>query len=298
MDNKKKKKNFYDISDEERKKEWEEVEQLVLQYQTYIDSEKKNLSKAAAEELIIRFSNLFKKYITLIKYGQIDFEDKEMKEFLVLFMDDYNLKKALRRKRCSADYKMQIYKKFNFIVETYGKLNEEDIMSDLYLCFLNVAKRYKQIGKNFCAYLYNVYRHEVARHIKKFTKNPLNIGYKNFQYEDCLNGESDAKINESYEDNYYESLTGLPDISWINGQSCSDEFNCLSPLQRKILIKYYMEDFNDKQISEITGSHINTVNHKRRVALDKLCEAMNVERSQIKRSRKSGKTAGIVKYKK
>ena len=74
--------NYKELTEEERKKEWEEVEQLVLQYQEYREDPELNyLSKEASQELLVRFQNLFKKYISLIKYGQIDFFDTEMKEF-------------------------------------------------------------------------------------------------------------------------------------------------------------------------------------------------------------------------
>jgi RNA polymerase sigma factor (sigma-70 family) len=283
----------FDLTEEEKKKEWDEIEQLILTYQTQFNGEESNEAKEAGNILINRFSPLFKKYITLIKYNQIDFEDFEMKQFVWLFMDDYNLKKALGRKKQSTEHKSQIYKKFNFVIETFGQLSEEDIISDLYMCFLTVAKRYKQTGRNFCAYLYNVYRHEVARHIKKHIKNPLNIQYKNLKYEDCVNGEHDIHIDLTYEDNYYESMTGLPDHTWIAGQSCGEAFAELTPSQRKILIKYYLEDWNDRQISENTGSHINTVNQKRRDALDQLCKTLNIPKSELKRNRKSGKKASL-----
>lgn len=286
----------FDLTEKERKKEWDEIENLVLTYQK---QHKEDFtgdireSRDAANILISRFSPLFKKYVTLIKYGQIDFDDLEMKQFVWLFIDDYELKKALNRKKQTSEQKSEIYRKFNFVLETYGQLTEEDILSDLYMCFLTLGKRYKQTGKNFCAYVYNVYRHEVARHIKKFINNPLNIQYKNYRYEDCINGEHDVHIDSTYEDNYYESVTGLPDHTWITGQSCADTFSCLSPTQRKILIKYYLEDWNDRQISENTGSHINTVNQKRRDALDKLCEVLGVPKTELKRNRKSGKKASL-----
>ena len=46
-------------------RDWNEVEELVLKYQTYIlstDPEEKELSKGPAEELLNRFAPLFKKY--------------------------------------------------------------------------------------------------------------------------------------------------------------------------------------------------------------------------------------------
>lgn len=287
-----------ELEEESKKKEeWDEIENLVLDFQKQFkeDStkEEKEYAKVCGDLLIAKFSPLFKKYLTLLKYTHIDFTDKEMKEFIVLFIDDYELKKALYRKKINATNRAEVYQKFNFVIETYGKVAEEDIVADLHMCFLTLAKRYKAIGKNFCAYVYNTYRHEVARHIKKFINNPLSIQYKNYQYEDCINGDKDVYIDISYEDNYYESSTGLPDLTWIQGQSCSEIFNKLTPFQRKILVKYYLEDWNDRQIAENMGAHINTVNQKRRDAIDLLCEEMGINKNTIKRSRKSGKKASL-----
>ena len=129
------------------------------------------------------------------------------------------------------------------------------------------------------------------KNIKKYIKNPLNISYKNLQYEDCINGTSDFEIQNSYEDNYYEDLTGIPNTSWIQGQNCSDIFSCLSPLDRKILVKYYLEEWKDGQIAENLGMHINTVNQKRRSAAKVIAEKLNLDLNSIKRTRKSGKRA-------
>lgn len=280
-----------------RKEEWDEIENLVLDFQKQFNEnasiEEKNYAEECGNMLINKFSPLFKKYLTLLKYTHIDFTDKEMKEFIALFIDDYELKKALFRKKINANNRAEVYQKFNFVIETYGKISEEDMISDLNMCFLTLAKRYKAIGKNYCAYVYNTYRHEVARHIKKFIQNPLSVQYKNYQYEDCINGEKDVHIDISYEDNYYESSTGLPDVTWIKGQSCSEAFNKLSAFQRRILIKYYLEDWNDRQIAENMGAHINTVNQKRRNAIDILCKELGINKSMIKRSRKSGKKASL-----
>ena len=102
-----------------------------------------------------------------------------------------------------------------------------------------------------------------------------------------------AKGVLEYEDNYYENLTGLPDISWINGQYCADIFKELTTFQRKILVKYYLEDWNDRQIAEYLGAHINTVNQKRREAIELLCLEQGVDKSTLKRSRNSGKKANL-----
>ena len=271
-------------------REWNEIEELVLSYQNYLILKNREQAVNPAFELLERFSPLFKKYLALIKHNQIDFNDMEQKSFVSLFMDDKVLRRMLNRKVTPNSYKSDIYQKSNFIKETYGVNNEEDIVYDLYICFLNVARRYKQIGKNFCAYLYNVYKHEVARFIKAYIKNPLSIPYKNFQYEDFINGSEDALIMEEQESSYYESLTGLPDISWVLGETCSNDFLFLTPLQRKIIVKYYLEDWSDRQIAESMGIQTSSINSKRREALILLCQHFDVDPSSLKRMRKSGTT--------
>lgn len=285
------------LEEEKRKEEWGEIEALVLNFQAQFAEDCTEVEKKYAQEcgniLVAKFSPLFKKYIQLFKYSNVDWTDRESKEFIALFLDDYELKKALFRKKITAANRAEIYAKFNFIIETYGKLDEEDILADLSMCLLILAKRYKNVGKNFCAYVYNAFRHEVARHIKKFVKNPLNIWYKNFEFEEWVNSSVTISNEIIYEDNYYESLTGLPDLTWINGQSCADIFNKLSVFQRKILIKYYLEDWNDRQIAQYLGAHINTVNQKRRDAITLLCKEAGVPKNELKRSRKSGKKASL-----
>lgn len=289
---------FYKVSDkqfEQRMAEWTEIENLVLSYQKqFQDNPTEDIideSRESAQKLLEKFSPLFKKYTTLLKTGQIDWDDLEMKQFVMNFIDDIELKRALARKKQKATYRNDIYQKFNFIIETYGELSEEEILLDLQTLMLTIAQRYKQMGKNFCAYVYNSYRYEVARHIKKFIKNPINITYKNLQYEDCINGNHNFELCQSYEDNYYEDLTGIPNMSWIQGQNCSDIFNCLSPLDRKILVKYYLEEWKDGQIADSLGMHINTVNQKRRSAAKVIAEKLNLDLNAIKRTRKSGKRA-------
>ena len=272
---------------EEELREWNEIEDLVMQYQNNLDKDKETC-KTATNELLIRFMPLFKKYILLIKHNQLDFEDMEQKSFTSLFIEDKILRRMLNRKVTPVKYKSDIYQKSNFIKETYGTNSEEDILYDLYICFLNVAKRYKQVGKNFCAYVHNVYKYEVARFIKAYIKNPLSVPYKNFQYEDYINGQEDIAFAEEQKNSYYEFMTGLPDISWVLGETCASEFSFLSSLQRKLLVKYYLEDWSDRQIAESLGVQTSSINGKRREAVNILCEIYEIDPSSLKRIRKSG----------
>lgn len=277
---------------EKRKEEWREVEALIMRYQAqFINPDQKEDANKAMEELLQRFFPLFKKYLVLLKSGQINFNDTEMKHFVHTFMAEGNLKAALKRKKQSAAARAPIYQRFNFIKETYGSLDEDEIMMDLQTLFVVLARRYKQMGKSFCGYLYNAYYHEVSRHIKSFIKNPANIHYRNSEYEDYMQKSVDEFQKEDipFDERLFEDEGGIPDSSWINGETCSETFEMLTPLERRLLVKYYLEDYNDRQVAERFGMHINTVNQKRRFAAEEVANALGKSRLDIKRNRKSGK---------
>lgn len=278
---------------QERQDEWKDIEDLVFSYKKQFNEdatyEDITIAKRDADILLQKFLPLFKKYILLLKTGQIDFKDSDIKLFVGTFIDDPRLHRALKRQKSKNEYRANIYKKFGFVLETYGKIPETEMLTDMELLLLILAKRYKQIGKNFCAYVHNCFRYEVSRHIKKYIKNPLNITYKLSSYEDRNNGLKDDEIDNIHEDIYYESDDGIPNLLWISGETCGDVFNVLSSLERKILVKYYSEELNDKQIAEILGIHINIINQKRRQAVSKIAATLSIDLADIKRNRHSGK---------
>ncbi len=253
----------------------------------------KQESNDATVMLIDRFYPLFKKYLSIIKTGQINFSDISERLLMALFIGDKKLKLALYGKiPLDKETKSAIYQRFNFIKETYGHLETEEIMLDLKMLFIVLMKRYKRTNRSFCCYVSNSYRYEVFRHIQKFNKNPLNIHYKNMQYEDFTKIKSPDVIDyDDIEDKIYKNSLGLPDLTWIQGETCSDAFSILTPEERKILSKYYLEHMCDRQIAEFYGLHVNTCNQKRRAAVDKLIKYLGLTRDDVCRSRNSGKKA-------
>ena len=238
-----------------------------------------------------RFEPLFKKYLNLIKSGKINFQDKEMKRFVLCFNGNIAVKKALKKDYQNTSAKKEAIKNFNFVKETYGQADSDEIRADLYTAFFTLVKRYKKMGRNFCGYLYNAYCYEVYRLIKKYIKDPTNIIYRKAEYEDIMQTYNETIIDECFEDRIYEDNMGLPDVSWISGESCSELFGMLEPFDRKLLIKYYLEDYNDRQMAEELGMHANTVNQQRRKAVLKLADALGISKEDIKHNRKSGKKA-------
>lgn len=271
--------------------EWKEVEDLILKYQKqFEDPSAREESDQAMMALLDRFYPLFKKYLVLIKSAQINFNDTEMKRFVRNFIGDPVLKAALTRQKQTTALRMPIFQRFSFVKETYGTLSEEEIMDDLKFLFMILAKRYRQIGRNFCAYLYNSYCYEVARHVKKFIDNPANIQYRNIEFEEYMQKSVDEFTIEDkpFDERLFQTGDGIPDTTWISGLGCSEVFEMLTPLERKVIVKYYLEDHNDKQVAETLGIRVNIVNARRRAATEMIAQNLHLDRSCIKRNRKSG----------
>jgi hypothetical protein len=258
-------------------------------FEENVSFEEKERAEQATIELLEAFTPLFKKYLLLIKSTNVDFEDKEMKRFVLSFIGDPELKAALKRSRQSKEKRHEIMEHFGFVQTTYGQQSNDEIMTDLQMLLLILAKRYKQMGRNFCAYCYNVYSYEVSRYIKKYIANTGNISYKILPYEDCINYTPDKCIHDDLLDKTYEDNTGIPDSSWIQGLTCSNEFLDLDSLDRKIIIKYYLENYTDGEVAEELGLHINTCNKRRKKALAKLATIFDVDLKKIPRNRNSGK---------
>lgn len=277
----------------EQREEWEQIDNLVAIYQKSFDSnatkKEKEEADKAAQTLIESFAPFFYKYLMLITTGDINWDDYEQRLFISMFMETpYHRSLLYSKKRIDKDAKNAISQRFNFIKETYGNYEEDYILTDLHMLFMILCKRYQKGDRSFCCYLYNVYRYEVFRHIQKLLRNPLNIHYRSVSYDE----EFPTLVMIAYECDMEERLTtteqGLPSISWIFGQNCSDEFKTLTPLERKIISKYYIEKKTDKQISRELGIHINTCNNRRHRALKKVAEASGLKSSDIKRCRNSG----------
>lgn len=269
--------------------EWNNIEKLVMTYQAqFQDKNYEEQSKAALLSLLEMFFPLFKKYLVLIKSAQINFNDAETRRFVINFIPETPYRLALKKRMTPQAVKIPITQRFNFVKETYGTLSDEEIINDLHFLFINMARRYKQIGRSFCGYIYQVFCYEVARHIKKFIENPANIYYRNVEYDDffCKTNEDAIVEEQPFENKLFEDSFGIPDSTWISGLSCSEIFEQLTPLERKLIVKYYLEDYNDKQIAEKLGLHVSVVNVKRHAAIEFLAGLLKINQGVIKRNRR------------
>jgi hypothetical protein len=62
----------------------------------------------------------------------------------------------------------------------------------------------------------------------------------------------------------------------------------MSPIDRLILSKYYLQNWNDGQIGQLLGMHSNTVNIKRKAILERFCNLIGRDPEDVKRYRRPG----------
>lgn len=280
------------------KSEWDVIDNLIEVYQKSSNEGfcgNKEDGDRAATLLLEKFRPVFKKYIALLKTGQINFSDSEQKQFVALFMDEKHLRKSLASKN-PIDYSTRqvIIYKFGFIKETYGQLDEDEILTDLYVIFFILARRYKKTNRSFCCYLYNAFKYEMFRHIKSFTNNPANIYYKNISYEEVTIDGDLQLVNEydkipDIESDLSTDDNGQLTSSWVAGLACSEVFMELTPLERKILEMYYIRNMSARQIAETFHIHTNTCNKRRHEAIKKLAARLGFDPDSAVRTRNTSR---------
>ena len=228
------------------------------QFEPNATSEDIQDAQVASRELIEAFTPLFKKYIAMLRLGQIAWTNNESRNFVKTFMQEKDLVYALKRTRISKELKERIEHRFKFITETYGKRPEDEIKLDLIECLLYLAKKYN---------LYRAFLYEVQRFVKRYTSNPVNIHYRRLDYEEVMEAHEPTTNNDGSMEEAFANHLGIPDTSWIQGKTCSEGFSELSPEQRKILVAYYLEEDNDRNIASDLGERMGAVAKKRKAAI-------------------------------
>ena len=247
------------------KQEYEEIETLVFSYQ--------NGDLSAGEKLIEIFNPYMIKYLRLIKDGFVNLKDKDTRRFIGLFMNDCEAKKKLNKSLQSSETRNKAHIAVSMIGSLCKDLPEEDIMQELIVILLMVAKRYKKKSPkvNFCGYLYNIYKYELYRRINQMTSDPIVRSDLNLSYDDdSYVMEEDIYENEPTIYTSEPLMVFDEDLgnSWIRGITCSELFEILDPTQRLILRLSYYDNLSDIEIGQKMGIHRNTVRAQRNNAVD------------------------------
>lgn len=287
------------------KEEYEIVHRLVYEYQ--------DGSKDAGEELIASFSKFFTKYVSLIKFGKFNVSHFSTRSFIKLFIDNPKSRRLInpyfRYKLTGTQISSETVA---MIVKMFESSTQEDILQDLKIIFLTMCTKYKDTKPSFHAYINKNFHFYAYRYFEKMAKDPIGrnnsisintpitnqasfscqVELKDVIPDKQSKVESDTTIEEldlhynlkhsnipvveNKDANIYEN--NFLDTNWINGITCCEIFESLTPFERKIIILWYTEKKNDTEIGEIFGVCRGTINRRRRIAKEKLDKCLEKQR--------------------
>jgi RNA polymerase sigma factor (sigma-70 family) len=239
----------------------------------------------AAEDLINLLAPFTYKYLQILTCRHITFNDRGTCWLLSLTARDERCRSALvkcARNGCKlpAIYRAQAIQDWmkitRSLAETY---TEEDLLQELQLLILEMAKRYKKGTSLFVAYLAKGFVYELGRRLIELTKDFLTYrpSLHLSTYNDFLDYTNDAVTEEEPTLDAQDDTEIDLDANWILGATCSPAFSTLNQFERVLLKMYYEEKLTDKQIAKITGYHYITIHRKRNAAVVKLKKALEKE---------------------
>lgn len=265
--------------DGKRKDPHQDIDEIVKEYQQG--------NEFAGEELLRIFgchpqeslSKYIGKYYDLLRYGKMDFGNKDLRRFVSLFIADSKTRNDLIPFYQYSETKSEVMKIVNMLNEKFECIEDEDLVQDLRLLLLGQAKRYEKRGSktNFLGYLYNSYRYAI--------KNYYSFLFEDMLFSERVDYEVDPENEEEnegieiedawfFEDVYFENEKEELGFNWIHNRTATYPFNQLSTYERTVLFLSYEKNMTDKDVSAVTGYHEDTIFVHRKKIKKKLNELL------------------------
>lgn len=232
-----------------------------------------------SEELISLFEPLLRQYVKLLYYRVIDYQSRQIRYFISYFMSDKEHRRQIRSNHfvsqaCKEDAKRIAYTLHRNFRYEY----EEEALHELILVLLKMAKDYQESGSGFEGFVYTYYSRYLktsltSEDMKRSRAEPLLFACSYNYFED----EQQVFIHSSiFEDEYFSTEAEDDDLQWLrllNGQDDS-AFAGLTTIQRRILIRYYVDKKTDSEIAKELAMHPGSVQRSRRKMYKTLWEQL------------------------
>lgn len=232
-----------------------------------------------SDQLIKLFEPLLQQYVRLLYYQKIDYSSRQIRYFISYFMSDKEHRRQIRgnlfvSKQCREEAKRIVQS----LGRGFGYEYEEEVLHELLLVLLKMAKDYQESGSGFEGFVYTYYSrylktYLISEDMKRSRAEPLLFArqYKYFQ------DEQEVLIHQSiFEDEYFSTEEEDDDLQWfrlLNGQDDS-VFAGFTTVQRRILIMYYLDHKTDSEIAKEMAMHPGSVQRSRRKMYKKLWEQL------------------------
>lgn len=254
------------------------VDRAILQYQSLGES----------EALIQLFRPFLQEYVRLIYYQHIDYGSRQVRYFLSYFIGDKELRRQLRgnifvSRACIEETKRVA----RFLHRSFSYEFEQEALHELIVVLLKVAKDYDESGSGFKGFVHTYYSrylksHLLSEEVKRRRKEPMQYAERLQWFED----EPEIFIlKDLFEDEYFSLENEEDDVHhyrFISGENAGI-FSNLTILQRRILIRYYIDKQTDSEIAKELAMHPGSVQRSRRKMYKTLWDQLT--KGEIKCSR-------------
>lgn len=261
-----------------QKNQYEYIDKLVLSYQQG--------NQEAGQELLQLFgyadspsnlSNLFKLYFDLLRFGIINFRNKNTRRFLMLFIQDEVVRKAMIPFYQYAHTKKEVRKITQRINNKMQFVTDEEMIQDFSVILLTLAKRFEKRSEKiyFCGYINKAFRYELFHHYRPLFKDVLFSNYTEELIE-VKDENSEIALDENWlrTDLYFENERDALGLNWITGRTCDYPFDQLTRFERTILSLHDDKKYTYEQIGTQLGYHRDTIWKKRKQIKSKLLKLL------------------------
>lgn len=236
-----------------------------------------------SEGLIQYFDSFLNSYVDFIQKGFILLEKAHLRYFISLFIKDEETRSHIKANKGVTPHDWDIIKSVIRYLKSYFLFyNDEDTFNELLIPFLTLAKRFEIEKVHFDQYVYFHYNLEITHYLRGITRDPNDyaerIATYNGEHKHIMDIQLLEKQGRIIQDQYFD--IDIHDYRFMGGdEEFSGIFSKMTNIQRRILVYYYIDNLNDREISEKLGMHKRSVYRVRNKAITELEE--RYERKEI-----------------
>lgn len=244
---------------------------LVLSYRDHHDSE-------AADGIIDAFEGYIVKFFNLVRYGRINMMDRELREFVKLYMTNDYCRRNIHRYKYMPVVEQEILAVCDRIKKICHTYSDDDLKHEIYMAILIMAKRYKSPDEKprFHTYIVRAFHYQLRRQLQILTADQ-------FAFKMIENEEFDVTRFSELEGGFVPGISAwtegklqdrvpsftieeeFEDINenWVLGFTNDMDYANLTIMERRILKMYYIDELSDQEIANQLGTCRATINRKR-----------------------------------
>lgn len=239
-------------------------------------------------ELIDHFNGFIETYVKFIQTGFLDTKQTHLRYFVCLFLKDSDARDHLKQNKglTESDWH-SIRSVIKYIKSYFYFYTKHDTYTELLIPFLKMAKKFVFDKLAFDAYTYYNYNLSIVHYLRELTREPNDYAERMQILDGELGVIVDLKLLESHllemRDKHLD--VDVHDLRFMRGDELSGVFSEMTNVQRYILVYYYVDGLNDREISEKLGLHKRSVYRARNKLVNQLKEMLL--KGEIKCLRKS-----------